>query len=75
VSYMRLPPSGRAIGLPGVADGMDMQLAICHECEKVWLTPALEEGERRECTDCGSLLEPVERAEAHEDAAHARAGT
>jgi uncharacterized paraquat-inducible protein A len=75
VSYMRLPPSGRAVDMPGVADGMDMQLAICHECEKVWLTPALDEGERRECADCGSLLAPVERAEEPEAAAHGRPGT
>jgi hypothetical protein len=39
-----------------------MDLVMCKECEKVWLTASFEGDDPRSCTDCGSLLTPVEHA-------------
>jgi hypothetical protein len=52
-----------------------MDLVMCHECEKVWLGPKIgAEDDPRECTDCGSLLAPVEPEDEHELATSARTG-
>jgi phage FluMu protein Com len=37
-----------------------MDLMMCTECEKVWLTASAEDDEPRSCTDCGHLLTLVE---------------
>jgi uncharacterized paraquat-inducible protein A len=65
---MRLPRTGPAITPPRPAEARGMQLAKCDECEKVWLTPATDADEERECADCGHLLTPVGDAEQTETA-------